>query len=641
MRITTMVHAALIEPETQAVPTPIPNHGETSPEIDPRQTTEYPSDLQDPDCRPSLWTGTGGVNVRPKEQDWTSTHTRRTLESAAAAAEGTHRDEGPYTRVGSPEKLSAERPSGLKMKTYALSRVYASPAAQHEHSPAYGPFDQDMRSLNRPNLREFQSWLGTQPSYHLSASGDRPQPRRWSMCTSDGGELQNPAGEIGMGAPALDTATVGRWCEEFHETRVAYWQQTVTDFGQMWKQWCFAQRQARSWQGSLVKEAIKDFWQPLSDFNYVLSVYSFLEGVRNRNLLPHFRQKYMAWRSPEQAKFHESCGLRDEEDGSSNGNTSSDDMSRYDESRAMASKYPLTIHQHLGVARVCDDVNGSLKSLQNWLGEFQNRRQACLRGITEAGLSNAAMAERRGDLTDAAREFSSLARALTKQLRDSRTRLCEALGLDSNQVPGGDTASVPTMTAMKYERAPDIPSPCRGGLALRRRFWLKKASLQASRIALKADLYIGVMPRKIALGLLERMMARTTKMVTMAREAGDYRAEAMMRRLHNKIRKVSERASQEFPEAKPKMTLLDSETWPAVLNPRKDMQVEVHGHISTPVETLIDMLLAPQARESSQGGNTATTTSEHPPPERASGDCQPLTTSSSTMAVPEAEADKT
>lgn len=641
-----MAHAAPTDPETGAVPTRISILGTTSPEIDPRQTTEYPSDLQDLDRRPSLWTGTGEVDVRSKEQDWTSTHTRQTSEGLAAS-EGFQHDEGPYMRVESPEKPSAARPSGLEMKTYTLSLLYASPPAQHEHSPAYGPFDQDIRRLKRPNLTRCQSWSDTQPSYLSSASGDRPQPRRWSMCTSDGGELQYPAGGIGTRAPALDTATVGRWCEEFHETRVACWQETVADFGQMWKRWCFAQRQARAWQDSLVKEATKDFWQPLSDFNYVLSVYSFLEGVRNRNLLPHLRRTYMAWRSPQQARFHEGCGLRDEEDGSSHKDTSSDDVSRDDESRTMASKYPLTIPQHLGVARICDDVEGRLKSLRNWLDEFQNRRQACLRMSKDAGLSNAAMAERRGNLTDAAREFSSRAKTLINQLRDSRTRLCEALGLDPKQVPGGDTASVPTMTAMKYERAPDNSSPCRGGLGLRRRFWLKKASLQASRIALKANLYITVMPRKIALRLLERMTARTTEMATMAREAGDYRAEAMMRRLHNKIRKVSERARQEFPDVKPKMTLLDSETWPSVLNTREDMQVEVHGHISTPVETLIDMLLSAQPGGNQSGNgerpsaNTTTTTSENPPSEQASGDCQPLTTSSSTMSVPEAEADKT
>lgn len=538
------------------------------------------------------------------------------------------------------------------MKTYALSRVYTSPPAQHEHSPAYGPLDQDSRSLIRPNLRRCRSWLGTQSACYTSTSGDRPQPRRWSMCTPDGGDLKYPAGEIGTGAPAFDIATVGRWCDEFHETRVAYWQQTVADFGQMWKRWCFAQRQARFWQDSLIKEAIKDLWQPLSDFDYVLSVYSFLEGVRNRNLLPHLRRTYMAWRLPEQVSFHEGCGLRDEEDESSNRNSSSDGVSRDDESGTMASKYPLTIPQHLGVARICDDMGWRLKNLRNWLAEFQNRRQACVGTSKDAGLSNAAMAQRRGSLTDAGREFSSLAKTLTKQLRDSRTRLCEALGLDPRQVPGGDTASAPAMTAMKYQRAPDTRSPGRGGLVLRRRFWLKQASLQASRIALKANLYMNVMPRKIALRVLERMAVRTTEMATMAREAGDYRAEARMHRLHNKIRKVSERASQEFTDVKPKMTLLDSETWPAVLHPRKDMQVEVHGHISTPVETLIDMLLSPQASASSPGGNQSgngdhpsanaiTTTSEDSPPEQASEDCQPLTTSSSTVAIPEAEADKT
>lgn len=496
-----------------------------------------------------------------------------------------------------------------------------------------------------------QSWLGTQSACYTSTLGHRTQLRRWSGGAPDEGALQYLAGETGTWAPKFDIATVRRWCEEFHETRVARWQQTVTDFGQAWKQWCFAQRQVRSWQDNLIREAIKNFWQPLNDFSYVLSVYSFLEGVRNRNLLPHLRRTYMTWRSPEQTRLHEGCGLRDEEAEPSNKNPSSDGTFRDDESRTTASKYPLTIHQHLRVARICDDVAGKLKSLKHWLDEFQNYRVACVR-VREADLSSAVMARCRWNFSDAAREFSSLARTLTKQLRDSRTHLCEALGLDPKQVPGGDIASVPTMTAMKYKKDPDIPGSSRGGLRLPRRFWMEKASLQASRIALKANLYISVMPRKIAQKVLARMMARSTEMATTAREAGDYRVEATMHRLHNKIRKISERADQEFPDVKPRMTLLDSETWPAVLNPRKDMQVEVHGHISTPVETLIDMLLAPQVPASIPGGRPSGTgdrpsadfTTMAPGQactEKSSGRHQSLTTSSSTMAVPEAEADET
>lgn len=462
--------------------------------------------------------------------------------------------------------------------------------------------------------------------------------------------LQYLADEARTWAATVDTATVRRWCDEFRQEIVAEWQQTVTEFGQTWKRWCFVQQEARSWQNNLIKEAIKNFWQPLSDFNYVLSVYSFLEGVRNPNLLPHLRETYMTWRLQEQTKLHEGYEPRNEDHRSSN-NTSSDGMSRDNESKATASKYPLTIRQHLRVARICNDVAAELKSLQHWLDEFQNRREDCARAA-HAGVSNAAMAEFRWNFTDAARESSSVAKFLTKQLRDSRRRLCEALGLDHKQVPGGGPTTAPTMTAMKYEKAADIQRSCPGGPGLTRKFWLKMASLQASRIALKANLYMTVMPCKIARRLLERMMARSTEMATVAVEAGDYKAEATIQRLHNKIRKVWERSGQEYPDVKPKMTLLDSETWPAVLSPRKDMQVEVHGHISIPVETLIDMLLSPQVPASLPGDNVSgngnrlsdtstTTTSEHSPSERASGQYQSLTASNPTMAVPDAEADTT
>lgn len=634
----------------EAVATQISNSGPTWSEVDPKQSSEYPSGLQISGCCPSLWTGTGKVNARPEEQDWTSTHTRETLESPSAAGGITH-DNRPCIEANIQGKLSAERKSGLEMKTYALSRISASPSARHDHSPAYGAIDQDNCSLKRPNSRRCRSWFGTQSACDTSTPRDRLQSRRWSMGGSDGAGLQYLADKTGSWAPTVDIATVKRWCDEFQETRVAEWQQTVAEFGQTWKRWCFVQQKARSWQDNLIKEAIKNFWQPFSDFEYVLSVYSFLEGVRNPNLLPHLRRTYMTWRLPEQTRLHEGCGLRDEDDGASNLGTSSDGMSRDHESRATASKYPLTIHQHLHVARICDEVAAELKSLQHWLDEFQDCREACARA-SQAGLSNAVMAEYRWNFTDSAREFSSLAKVLTKNLRLFRRRMCEALGLDPKQVPGGDTTTAPTMTAMKYEKAANTRRTCPGRPALSRKFRLKMASLQASRIALKANLYMTVMPCEIAQRLLERMMVRSTDMATMAMEAGDYKAEATMNRLHNKIRKVSERAGQEYPDVKPKMTLLDSETWPAVLNPRKDMQVEVHSHISTPVETLIDMLLSPQVPVSLPGSNTSgngnrlsdhstTTTSDYPPSEQASGHYQSLNTSNPNMAVPEAKADKT
>lgn len=625
--MTTMTFTAVTKPKMEAVPTRNSNTGPSLSEKDPKQSSECPPHLQNSGRRPSLWTGFGKVHARPKEQDWTSTHTREKLENPSAAG-GVLHDKRPCLRVNGREKPSAEPKSGLEMKTYALSRIQDSSSARHGHSPAYGAVNQDSWGLRRPDLRRCQSWLGTRSACDTLTPRDGPHSRRWSMGGPDRGGLQYLADETRAWAPPVDIATVRRWFDEFHEERVAEWHQTVTEFGQTWKRWCFVQQEARSWQDNLIKEAIKNFWQPLSDFDYVLSVYSFLEGVRNPNLLPHLRRTYMTWRLSEQTKLHEGCGLRTEDERSSE-NTSSDGMSRDNESKVTTSKYPLTTHQHLRVARICDDVAAELKSLQHWLDEFQNRREDCARAC-KAGLSYQVRAEYRRNFTDAAREFSSVAKLLTKHLRDSRRRLCEALGLDHKRVPGGDATTAPTMTAMKYKKAADIQKSCPGGPALPQKFWLKMASLQASRIALKANLYMTIMPCKIARRLLDRMMARSTEMATVAMEAGDHKAEATMQRLHNKFRKVWERAGQEYPDVKPKMTLLDSETWPAVLNPRKDMQVEVHGHISTPVETLIDMLLSPQVpvslpegNVSGNGnrlsGNSTTTTSEHSPSERASG----------------------
>lgn len=601
-----MTRPVSTDSEAEAVSTNLSNPGETPLGQDLSQTSNCPSDLQVSESRQFLWKGNAEVKAQPKGQDWTSTRTREEVETPVAAG-GIHKQEAPCIGAKDQEKPSTEQPSIWEMRTYALSRVYADSLPRRGQMPTCNTHDRDSRNLNQPNLRRCRSWLGAHPPGYPPASGRRSQSRRWSICMLDGGGSQYPADVTEVWAPTVNVATVRRWCEDFHEAKAEEWQQTVAGFGLAWKQWCFAQRQANFWHDDLIKQAVKHFWQSFNDFNYVLSVYSFLEGVRKCNLLPHLRPMYMAWRSPEQVRFHESCGLQGEKDWSFEKDTSSHDTSRDNGFGVAASKYPLTRQQHLRVARICGDLDGQLKGLQYWLDLSRNCRQVLAMASNDADIPNAATAQYRWHLGHAARQVSSHAKTLASQLRDSRTRLCDALGLDPEQVPGGDTASVPTMTATEYERAVDTRSPCQGGLALPRGFSLKKASLQASRIALKANLYITLVPCNIAQRILGRMMVRSTEMVTLAREAGDDKAEAKMRRLHNRIRKVLERTDQEFPSLKPKMTLLDSETWPAVLNPRKDMRVEIHGDISLPVETLIDMLHAPRAPASIEGGTPSGT----------------------------------
>lgn len=531
---------------------------------------------------------------------------------------------------GIHEQEAPERPTIWEMKTYVRSQLNADSLSRREQGPTRQTFDLDSRSLHRPNSRRCRPWLRTLSPLYPSASGRRPQPRRWSICVPEGGRSQYLSGDTEAAGLTVDFSTVDRWVEDFHEAKVAEWQQTIAEFSQAWKGWCFVQGLAKGWQDNLIKEPINGFWQPLSDFNYVLSVYSFLEGVRNCNLRPDLRPTYMKWRSPEQIRFHESHDLQREEDGSFEKSLSSNDMSGDNGSRLGASKYPLTRQQHLRVARICSDVAGRLKELRHWLDMFRNYRQVHAVASRRLDLSSAVMAEHERRLTDAARQFSSRSKTLTSQLRDSRTLLCEALGLDPEQVPGGDTDSIPTMAATKYKKVVDTRSPCQRGLALPRSFNLKKASLQASCIALKANLYIALLPYNATQRILGRMMAKSMKMATLATEAGDHKAEAQMRRLQNEIRKISERASQEFPGLKARMTLLDSETWPAVLNPREDMQVEIHGDISLPVETLIDMLHHPQVPEGippgTPGGTSnlpsagsITTASENSPQTQASG----------------------
>lgn len=536
----------------------------------------------------------------------------------------------PVANGGTHEQEAPKRPTILEMKTYVQSQLNADPLSRREQGPTRHTFDLDSRSLHRPNSRRCRSWPRTQSPRYPSASERRPQSRRRSICMSDGGRSQYLSGDTEATGLTVDFATVDRWVEDFHEAKVAEWQQTVAEFSQAWKGWCFVQCLPKGWQDDLIKKPINNFWQPLSDFNYVLSVYSFLEGVRNCNLRPDLRPMYMKWRSPEQVRFHESHDLERKEDGPFEKSLSSNDMSGDNGSRLAASKYPLTRQQHLRVARICGDVAGRLKELRHCFDMFRNYRQVYAMASKTPDLSSAVMAEHRRRVTDAARQFSSLSKTMTSQLRDSRTLLCEALGLDPEQVPGGDTASIPTMAATKYKKVVETRSPCQRGPALTRGFHLKKASLQASCIALKANLYITLLPYNATQRILERMMAKSMKMATLANEAGDHKAEAQMRRLQNEIRKISERASQEFPGLKPRMTLLDSETWPAVLNPREDMQLEIHGDVSLPVETLIDMLHQPQVPEGVPPGTpggpsnlpsagSITTASENSPTTQANG----------------------
>lgn len=446
------------------------------------------------------------------------------------------------------------------MSTYPLSRAYADLPSRRRHSSTNGTSNRHSRGLEQPNLRRCQSWQGKQ-------------------------------------APEIKSATIEQWFKEFHEmkvtAKVTAWHQTVEDFGREWKRCCFAQCRHNFLQDSLIKEATKDVWQPLGDFNYVLSVYSFLEGVNNRSLLPQLRPVYMAWRSPEQARLHERYNLEGEDDLPAGDTTSSNHESRENGSRATASKYPLTKRQHLRLARICGEMDWMLDALRSYLRIFQDRRAEYATESTTAGITEAVVTEHRWRLINATREFQSHSEILIRQLRNSRNGLCEALGLDPDKVPGGDTDSAPTMTVTKYQRAADIPAPSQSGPELPRSFRLKRASLQVSLIAVKATLYSNLLPGETARRILGRMMARSTEMATTAKDAGDHKVEATMRSLQNKLRKVDKRTGQEFPDVKPKMTLLDSVTWAAVLNPREDMQLEIYGDVSVPVEKLIDTLHAP------------------------------------------------
>ncbi|KAG8156403.1 hypothetical protein KVR01_013744 [Diaporthe batatas] len=512
------------------------------------QSGDCPSDVHVCEGRPSLWPDHVGSKAHSPVQDWKPTH-RTEKTGIAAAVGGTHAQHGAYIHVKNEEEPQIERLSSLETATYPLSRGFAdSQSTSDRHSRS--------RSLDRPNLRICQSWPGTQ-------------------------------------APEIRSATVDRLCEDFHEMKVTEWQQTVADFSMEWKQYCFVRRRCGFLQDSLVKDATKHIWQPLSDFNYVLSVYSFLGGGSHRNLVPHLRPVYMAWRSPEQARLHERDDLGGEDDLPSEDAISNDHESRDNGSGAAANKYPLTRRQHLRVARICGDADRTLEHLRHCLAVFRACREGSTTTNTPAGRNVAVAAEHQQALINSARQFQSHSKTLISLLRDSRISLCEALGLDPDKVPAGNTASAPTMAVINFKQTADALAPSRDGTALPRSFRLERASLQTSRVAIKVLLFSNLLHGRLAKWILGWMMARSTEMATKARGAGDLKEEAKMRRLYNKLRKLHKRASQEFPEVKPKMTLLDSMTWEAVLNPREDMQLEIHGNISLPVETLINMLQAP------------------------------------------------
>jgi hypothetical protein len=137
-----------------------------------------------------------------------------------------------------------------------------------------------------------------------------------------------------------------------------------------------------------------------------------------------------------------------------------------------------------------------------------------------------------------------------------------------------------------------------GGPKLPRSFEFQRVSLQIGRIALVANAHAPFLSLEATKAFSRRMLAMSEKLTNEARKAGDWTMEAKVQGLSKRIRDVSERTDQgASPET---ISLLDSVTWLAVLEPRSGGGVKTHDELaSVPLETLLDnldSLLAPVER---------------------------------------------
>lgn len=395
-----------------------------------------------------------------------------------------------------------------------------------------------------------------------------------------------------------------QWCEEFCRKWTQGFSNAYWDLGQAWKRVCFAQFKGdndlvREWDKSL-RVNVQHIWQPLSDFHYVVQIYSHLATARDYRLYPELTTRYLGWLTPEQMEIHRDLcsSLEGGEDWAPVDGPRGDSRVLGNAS-IPGSTYQLTTRQLFKVSRVCNDAEWAVKLLSRGLDEFRHRRAAYVWADEQCRNDLRPLYAQKG--IQSRNDCLELSKCLVAELKWSPTLLCESMGLDPAKVPSccypGREGQRPHMSGAVVVRGGLVPRE-QGGPKLSRSFEFQRLSLQIGRVVLVVNVHARFLTLGAARAVSRRMLARSEKLASEARKAGEWRMEAKVQSLRRRIRDVSERTNQSvFPET---ISFLDSVTWLAVLEPRSGGGVKTHDQLARlPLETLLDnldSLLAPAQR---------------------------------------------
>lgn len=194
---------------------------------------------------------------------------------------------------------------------------------------------------------------------------------------------------------------------------------------------------------------IKDLWNALYNFTYVMNLFTALTATRSCAdeqdpsaptgqdhdwVCPEIRAKYMRWRTPIQKAIHQSLGVGYNKDWADDHSIDDNNDGHQDQQQEL---YPLSPKQQNDLARVCFEASYLLRPLTIALKALLPHQRELIR---------AKRAERwrlylsvGGVVQEHIDDCVRIARCpLMSWLRNARNQACEALGLDINKVPGGE-----------------------------------------------------------------------------------------------------------------------------------------------------------------------------------------------------------
>lgn len=219
---------------------------------------------------------------------------------------------------------------------------------------------------------------------------------------------------------------------------------------------------------------IKDLWNALYNFTYVINLFTALTATKSCTdeegpstptgqdhdwVRPEIRAKYMKWRTPIQAAIHRSLGIGYNGGWAENDSSDNDDDEDFHDQQQEI--YPLTPKQLKDLARVCFEASNMLRPLAIALKALLPHQReliwaeksgrwslyVCLKTVVQEHID----------------ECVRIARCpLMSWLRNARNQACEALGLDVNKVPGSekdgedDGREVQIFGALQEEHAEEV-----------------------------------------------------------------------------------------------------------------------------------------------------------------------------------------